>query len=143
MYLNRPRYLHQSLPSHVLGYPHPLDEANGFAALMRLEDTRRDGIERIICEGGQIAMVRRAIRWPGRANLVVSQIAIKKGILNRGPLLDGEQVGNVVSTTLIPEGATLDRPFILMVSRKIIVLPMHRSSAPVLRPRCPIFLLGA
>ena len=52
MYLTRPRYLHQSLPSHVLGYPHPLDEANGFAALMRLEDTRRDGIERIICEGG-------------------------------------------------------------------------------------------
>lgn len=42
-------------------------------------DVRRDSLEQILKQGGAINMAVRGIKWPGRANLVVSLVAIHKG----------------------------------------------------------------
>lgn len=42
-------------------------------------DIRRDGLEQILEQGGTINMAVRGIKWPGRANLVVSLVAVHKG----------------------------------------------------------------
>jgi hypothetical protein len=55
-------------------------------------DVRKDGLDRVVCDGGEINMAVRGIKWPGRANLVVSLVAIHKGKWNRRRSLDGRDV---------------------------------------------------
>lgn len=106
---------------------------------------QRNSDAKLAIVGNAASGEKRAKRLAaGRASNTKAYLVKEKGIdASRISAYSGSQDGKVVSTTLIPEGATLDRPFIFMVSRKIIVLAMHKSSEPVLRPRCPIFLLGA
>ena len=54
-------------------------------------DIRKDGLEQVLSQGGAINMAVRGIKWPGRANLVVSLVAIYKGDWKRIRLLDGKE----------------------------------------------------
>ncbi len=70
---------------------------HGFLSLIttnsvRDGDNRRDGLDQIEQSNGAIVFAVRAIRWPGRANVVVSQLAIHKGKWERERTLDGRQV---------------------------------------------------
>lgn len=55
-------------------------------------DVRKDGLEQVLAQGGSINFAVRGIKWPGRANLVVSLIAIRKGEYKGKRLLDGREV---------------------------------------------------
>ncbi|MFN8352471.1 MAG: type IIL restriction-modification enzyme MmeI [Flavobacteriales bacterium] len=56
-------------------------------------DVRKDGLEQVIAAGGAINFAVRGIRWPGRANLVVSLVGIHKGAWLGKANLDGKDVG--------------------------------------------------
>ena len=53
---------------------------------------RKDGLEQVLAQGGAINMAVRGIKWPGRANLVVSLVAIHKGVWRGRSVLDGKDV---------------------------------------------------
>ena len=55
-------------------------------------DIRKDGLEQILSQGGNINMAVRGLKWPGRANLVVSLVALHKGGWSGAKLLDGKAV---------------------------------------------------
>jgi hypothetical protein len=55
-------------------------------------DVRKDGLEKLDGWGAQINMAIRGIKWPGRANLVVSLVAVHKGPWHGDRLLDGQLV---------------------------------------------------
>lgn len=55
-------------------------------------DIRKDGLEQVLAQGGAINMAVRGIKWPGRANLVVSLVALHKGDWHGKRLLDGKDV---------------------------------------------------
>lgn len=53
---------------------------------------REDGLEQLLASGGEINMAVRAIKWPGRANVFVSLVAIHKGTWPGPRFLDGQSV---------------------------------------------------
>lgn len=55
-------------------------------------DIRKDGLEQVLAQGGAINMAVRGIKWPGRANLVVSLVALHKGEWLGKRVLDGRNV---------------------------------------------------
>jgi len=55
-------------------------------------DIRKDGLEQVLAQGGAINMVVRGIKWPGRANLVVSLVALHNGEWRGKRVLDGKEV---------------------------------------------------
>jgi hypothetical protein len=70
---------------------------NGFTAFITTNsikdgDVRKDGLEQILSQGGEINMAVRGIKWPGRANLVVSLVALRKGAWTGKRSLDGRDV---------------------------------------------------
>jgi hypothetical protein len=72
----------------------------GFTAIITTNsikdgDNRRDGLEQVLLQGGAINMAVRGIRWPGRANVVVSLLALHKGAWSRPRLLDGQTVNDI------------------------------------------------
>ncbi|MDY0038923.1 MAG: hypothetical protein RBS57_01325 [Desulforhabdus sp.] len=58
-------------------------------------DVRRDGLEQILAQGGVINFAVRGIKWPGRANLVVSLVGIHKGEWPGKSYLDGKEVQTI------------------------------------------------
>ena len=59
--------------------------SNGFTAFITTNsikdgDIRKDGLEQVITQGGEINMAVRGIKWPGKASLVVSLLAVHKGM---------------------------------------------------------------
>jgi hypothetical protein len=58
-------------------------------------DIRKDGLEQVLAQGGAINMAVRGIKWPGRANLVVSLVALHKGEWIGLRLLDGRKVPSI------------------------------------------------
>lgn len=60
-------------------------------------DIRKDGLERVLIQGGTINFVVRGIRWPGRANLIVSLVAIHKGDWRGKRMLDDRIVPVITS----------------------------------------------
>ena len=58
-------------------------------------DVRRDGLEQLLTDGGQINHAVRAIKWPGRAKLVVSTVTLHKGPWNGPRVLDGQSVSTI------------------------------------------------
>ena len=60
-------------------------------------DIRKDGLEAVQSGGGTINFATRGIKWPGRANLVVSQLAITRGAWNGKRILDGAEVASINS----------------------------------------------
>lgn len=70
---------------------------NGFTAFITTNsikdgDIRKDGLEQVVTQGGSINMAMRDIKWPGRAKLMVSLIAIYKGEWQGKRLLDNMEV---------------------------------------------------
>lgn len=55
-------------------------------------DIRKDGLEQVLAQGGTITFAVRGIKWPGRANLVVSLVALHKGVWRGKRVLDGMDV---------------------------------------------------
>jgi hypothetical protein len=55
-------------------------------------DIRKDGLEQVLAQGGIITFAVRGIKWPGRANLIVSLVAIHKGEWRSKRVLDGHEV---------------------------------------------------
>lgn len=53
---------------------------------------REDGLEQVLNQGGSINMAVRGIKWPGRANLVVSLVAINQGEWHGKRVLDNTEV---------------------------------------------------
>lgn len=62
-------------------------------------DVRRDGLGQVLAAGGEINHAVRAIKWPGRAKLVVSMITVHKGPWQSARLLDG-QIADTISAYL-------------------------------------------
>jgi hypothetical protein len=58
-------------------------------------DIRKDGLEQVVTQGGSINFAVRGVKWPGRANLVVSLVAIVKGKCSISRLLDGRRVADI------------------------------------------------
>ncbi|MDO8292692.1 MAG: hypothetical protein Q7T29_07505 [Gallionella sp.] len=58
-------------------------------------DVRKDGLEQVLANGGTINMAVRGIKWPGRANLVVSLVALNKGEWRGKQVLDGREVSAI------------------------------------------------
>ncbi len=54
-------------------------------------DIRKDGLEQVLAHGGAINFAMRNIKWPGRANVVVSLVSIHKGTWNGKRVLDGKE----------------------------------------------------
>lgn len=57
-------------------------------------DIRKDGLEQVLIQGGAINFAVRGIKWPGRANLIVSLVGIKKGKGTKC-FLDGKEVKEI------------------------------------------------
>ena len=53
---------------------------------------REDGLEQVLAKGGAINMAVRGIKWPGRANLVISLVALHRGEWLGKRLLDNKEV---------------------------------------------------
>ncbi len=73
---------------------------NGFTAFITTNsikdgDVRKDGLEQIIAQGGSINMAVRGVKWPGRANLVVSLLCLHKGNWTGIRALDGLSVSYI------------------------------------------------
>jgi hypothetical protein len=71
--------------------------AGGFTAFITTNsikdgDIRKDGLEQVLIQGGAINMAVRGIKWPGRANLVVSLVALHRGSWHGKRVLDGKDV---------------------------------------------------
>lgn len=60
-------------------------------------DVREDGLQRIVASGATINMAVRGIKWPGRANLVVSLVAVHKGRWAGKHFLDNIEVSSISS----------------------------------------------
>lgn len=85
------------LVAYFLRRIYSLLRMNGFTAFITTNsikdgDIRKDGLEQVLAEDGSINYVTRGIKWPGRANLIISLVAIHKGIWKGLRLLDGKSV---------------------------------------------------
>lgn len=60
-------------------------------------DIRKDGLEQVLRQGGTINMAVRGIKWPGRANLVVSLVSLHKGPWPGKRVLDGKVVQTITA----------------------------------------------
>lgn len=78
-------------------------------------DVRKDGLEQVVAQGGSINFAVRGIIWPGRANLVVSLIALYRGTWQRKPVLDGLEVGTI--TAFLEDTADTATPAALAENR--------------------------
>lgn len=60
-------------------------------------DVRKDGLEQVLAQGGAINFAVRGVKWPGRANLVVSLVSIHRGEWSNISFLDGKEVDYITS----------------------------------------------
>jgi methylase of polypeptide subunit release factors len=73
---------------------------NGFTAFITTNsikdgDIRKDGLEQILLQDGAINMAVRGIKWPGRANLVVSLVTVHKGEWKGKFVLDNQAAATI------------------------------------------------
>ena len=81
---------------------HGLLRDGGFTAIITTNsivdgDVRKDGLEQIVSAGAQINMAVRNMKWPGRANVVVSLLAAHHGKWNGLRTLDHQPVALINS----------------------------------------------
>lgn len=74
-------------------------------------DIRKDSLEQIISAGGSINFAVRGIRWPGRANLIVSLLSIHRGIWAAKCSLDGKEVDHI--NAFLEDAIDADEPVAL------------------------------
>ena len=58
-------------------------------------DIRKDGLDRVLEQGGVINFAVRGIKWPGRANLVVALVSMFRGKWSNKCVLDGKEVPSI------------------------------------------------
>lgn len=58
-------------------------------------DVRKDGLQQVIAQGGNINFAVRGTKWPGRANLVVSLVGLHRGPWQGRYVLDGHDVPTI------------------------------------------------
>ncbi|MCX7114043.1 MAG: restriction endonuclease [Proteobacteria bacterium] len=71
--------------------------AEGFTAFITTNsivdgDIRKDGLEQVLSQGGSINFAVRGIKWPSRANLVISLVTLYKGEWRGKRVLDSNDV---------------------------------------------------
>ena len=73
-------------------------------------DVRKDGLEQVVAQGGSINFAVRGIKWPGRANLIVSLVGIYRGLWQRRYVLDHREVSTITPffEDVSDEGTPLD-----------------------------------
>ncbi len=76
---------------------HHLLREGGFTAFITTNsikdgDVRKDGLEQVMAQGDSINFAVRGIKWPGRANLVVSLVAVRRGQWKGPYVLDNKEV---------------------------------------------------
>jgi len=75
-------------------------------------DIRKDGLEQILIRGGEINMAVRGVKWPGRANLVVSLVSIRNGKWEGKRFLDGREVSTI--NAFFEDAFTIGEPLPLL-----------------------------
>jgi hypothetical protein len=60
-------------------------------------DVRKDGLEQVLADGGSIHFAIRGMKWPGKANLVVSLVGLYRGAWSSAATLDGISVPKINS----------------------------------------------
>jgi hypothetical protein len=78
-------------------------------------DLRKDGLEQVLAASGSINFAIRGIKWPGRANLVVSLVSIYKGPWSGKRYLDGKEVAFISS--YFEDHADLSEAAVLLVNK--------------------------
>ena len=58
-------------------------------------DVRKDGLEKVLERGSTINYATRGIKWPGRANLIISLVSLHKGVWSGPAYLDGSVVERI------------------------------------------------
>ena len=58
---------------------------------------REDGLDIVVKAGNTIVMAVRGVKWPGRANLVVSLLSIHRGVWQQTAQLDGRSASSISS----------------------------------------------
>ena len=101
------------LVAYFLRRIYALLRINGFVSIITTNsikdgDVRRDGLDQVIAQRGSINFAVRGIKWPGRANLVVSLVGIHKGGWPGKSYLDGKEVQFISS--LFEEGLDAGEP---------------------------------
>ncbi len=91
---------HSDLVVFFLRRIYELLRDDGFVAIITTNSiidgkNRRDGLEQIISNKGQINMAVRGMKWPGVANLVVSLLSIHKGQWSGLKMLDNQPVKRI------------------------------------------------
>lgn len=94
---------------------------SGFASLITTNsikdgDVRKGGLEQIAASGGEIVMASRAVKWPGRAKVIVSLLSIHNGAWNSTRFLDGNQVTHISS--FLEPTTDIGEPTVLSESQK-------------------------
>lgn len=79
-------------------------------------DIRKDGLEQLLTQGGTINMAVRGIKWPGRANLVVSLVALRNGEWSGKCLLDGKEVQQI--SAYFEDGLDTGEPHLMLENLK-------------------------
>ena len=143
--LGNPPYLGRKNLSGTLGYPmceyvrwkfdpvglsdlvvfflrriHGLLQDGGFTAIITTNsivdgDVRKDGLEQVVAAGAQINMAVRNMRWPGKANIVVSLLAVHKGEWKGSRMLDNQPA--TLINTFFEEGENLGEPNTIVENR--------------------------
>jgi len=81
-------------------------------------DIRKDGLDQVLKNGGDINMAVRGVKWPGKANLVVSLLSIYSGTWMGKKNLDGKDVP--VISAYLEDTLYGGEPFILQENRGVI-----------------------
>jgi len=80
-------------------------------------DIRKDGLDHVLSQGGAINFAVRGIKWPGRANLIVSLISIHKGQWRDRPrLLDNRRVSFI--SAFLEDYSDIGEPHVLRENRE-------------------------
>lgn len=77
-------------------------------------DIRKDGLEQVLAQGGTINFAVRAIKWPGRANVLVSIISLHNGAWQGKRVLDGKEVP--VISAYLDDSLDSSDPMVLLES---------------------------
>jgi hypothetical protein len=71
-------------------------------------DVRKDGLERVLAEGGTLCMAIGSTKWPGRAKLFVSVLSIHREASQIPNVLDGKSVTHI--NAFLEEGESEQPP---------------------------------
>jgi hypothetical protein len=82
-------------------------------------DIREDGLEQVVGSGGEINMAVRGIKWPGRANLVVSLLSIHRGPWTGKRVLDGREVSFI--SPFLEDVADAGKPAVIQENKGFII----------------------